>query len=100
MGDRLERTIERLRAHEGELRGFGVAHAAVFGSVARGDDRADGDVDVLIELDRDRAMGIFEYARVKLYIGEILEGASDVVNRRTLKPRLRENILRDAVNVF
>src|SRR6185312_12190032 len=100
MGDRLERTIERLRAHEGELRGFGVAHAAVFGSVARGEDRADGDVDVLIDLDRNRAMGIFEYARVKLYIDEILGGGGDVVNRRVLKPMLREGVLRDAVNVF
>ncbi|HXE64999.1 MAG TPA: nucleotidyltransferase domain-containing protein [Bryobacteraceae bacterium] len=100
MGERLAWTIERLRAHEGRLRGFGVAHAAVFGSVARGDDRADSDVDVLIELDRDRAMGIFDYARVKLYINEILEGSGDVVNRRMLKPMLRENILRDAVNVF
>jgi predicted nucleotidyltransferase len=100
MGDRLVRTIERLRAHEGELRGFGVAHAAVFGSVARGEDRADSDVDVLIELDRERPMGIFEYARVRLYIDEILGGGGDVVNRRVLKPMLRENVLRDAVDVF
>jgi len=77
-----------------------VAHAAVFGSVARGEDRADGDVDVLIDLDRNRAMGIFEYARVKLYIDEILGGGGDVVNRRVLKPMLREGVLRDAVNVF
>jgi predicted nucleotidyltransferase len=45
-------------------------------------------------------MGIFEYARLKLYIGELLNGASDVVNRGTLKPLLRENILRDAVDAF
>jgi len=30
--------------------------------------------------------GVFEYARLKLYINEILEGLGDVVNRRTLKP--------------
>jgi len=57
-------------------------------------------VDVLIELDRDRAMGIFDYARVRLYINEILEGSGDVVNRRMLKPMLREGILRDAVDAF
>ena len=46
-------------------------------------------------------MGIFEYARLKmLYIGEILHGGGDVVNRRTLKPLLRDSILRDAVNAF
>ncbi len=45
-------------------------------------------------------MGIFEYARLKLYVGQMLGGAADVVNRKTLKPLLRDNILREAVNVF
>ncbi|MBI3473664.1 MAG: nucleotidyltransferase family protein [Candidatus Solibacter usitatus] len=91
--------LETLRTHEGELRRFGVAHAAVFGSVARGEARAGSDIDVLVELDQDRPMGIFEYARLKRYINEILNGADDVVNRRTLKP-LRDSILRDAVHAF
>jgi predicted nucleotidyltransferase len=45
-------------------------------------------------------MGIFEYARLKLSINELLDGAGDVVNRRTLKPLLRDNILRDAIHAF
>lgn len=97
---RLEFALERLRAHEGELHRLGVAHAAVFGSVARGDDGADSDIDVLVDLDRERPLGIFDCARVKLYVNEILGGVGDVVNRRTLKPLLRDSILRDAVNVF
>jgi uncharacterized protein with HEPN domain len=58
--------LERLRAHEGDLRRLGVVHAGVFGSVARGDARMDSDVDVLVEPDADRPIGIFEYARLKL----------------------------------
>ena len=77
-----------------------MSHAAVFGSVARGEARADSDIDVLVELDRERPLGIFEYARLKLYINEILDGTGDVVNRRTLKPLLRDSILRDAVHTF
>lgn len=96
----LDTVLEALRAHEGELRRFGVSHAAVFGSLARGEARTGSDIDVLVELDRDRPMGIFEYARLKLYINEILDGAGDVVNRRTLKPLLRDSILRDAVHAF
>ena len=96
----LVETIETLRAHESELRSLGVSHAAVFGSVARGENHADSDVDVLVELDESRPIGIFQYARLKLYIAEILPGTADVVNRRTLKPLLREGILRDAVHAF
>ena len=54
----------------------------------------------MVELDDKRPMGLFEYARLKLYINEILHGAADVSNRRTLKPLLRDHILNDAVHAF
>jgi len=96
----LEYVLEKLRAHETELRRLGVAHAAVFGSVARGEERAESDIDVLVELDENRPIGIFEYARLKLYINELLDSPSDVVNRRTLKPLLQASILHDVVHAF
>jgi predicted nucleotidyltransferase len=96
----LDNVLDALRTHESELRRMGVSHAAVFGSVTRGEARGDSDIDVLVELDQDRSLGIFEYARLKIYINELLNGASDVVNRRTLKPLLRDSILRDAVDAF
>ena len=96
----LDKVLDTLRTHESELRRLGVSHAAVFGSVARGEARTDSDIDVLVELDRDRPLGIYEYARLKIYINEILNGASDVVNRETIKPLLRDSILRDAVHAF
>ena len=92
--------LRTLKAHEAELRRRGVRHAAVFGSVARGEARAGSDIDVLVDLDPERPMGIFEYARLKLYVGELLGGAGDVANRKTLKPLLRERILREAINTF
>lgn len=92
--------LETLKAHEGELRRLGVRHAAVFGSVARGQARPESDIDVLVDLDPAQEIRVFKYARLKLYIDELLGGASDVVNRRKLKPLLRENILREAVNIF
>jgi uncharacterized protein len=96
----LARSLETLRDHADQLRGLGVSHAAVFGSVARGEAGVDSDIDVLIQLDRQRPMGVFEYARLKLYLDELLGGRSDVVNRETLKPLLRASILRDAVDAF
>jgi|ERR1017187_6490855 predicted nucleotidyltransferase len=92
--------LRTLRTHEDELKRLGASHAAVFGSVARGEAKPGSDVDVLVELDPDRPMGVFQYARLKLYIDEILDGDSDVVNRRTLKPLLRDHILNDAVDAF
>ena len=96
----LDNVLTTLRAHESELRRMGVAHAAVFGSVSRGQAGEGSDVDVLVELDQERPIGIFEYARLKLYVNELLDGSGDVVNRRTIKPLLRESFLRDAVHAF
>ena len=96
----LEDVLQILRTHERELRLRGVSHAAVFGSVARAEATGTSDVDVMVELDEHREMGIFEYARLKLYINDLLNGAADVVNRRTLKPLLRDSILRDAIHAF
>jgi len=96
----LQYVLETLRSHESDLRRLGVSHAAVFGSVARGEAGAESDIDVLVDLDENRPMGIFQYARLKLHINELLDGPSDVVNRRTLKPLLRANILHDLIHAF
>ena len=96
----LQDALDTLRSHETDLRKLGVAHVAVFGSVARGEARKESDIDVLVELDESRPIGVFEYARLRLYIGQLFDGAGDVVNRRTLKPLLRGNILRDAIDAF
>ena len=96
----LDTALDTLRAHERDLRRMGVSHAAIFGSVARGEAGTESDIDVLVELDPDRPLGIFEYSRLKIYINEILHGSADVVNRRTVKPLLRDSILHDAVHAF
>jgi uncharacterized protein len=100
MPPNLQQVLNVLHAHEAELRRRGVCHAAVFGSVARGEAGSHSDIDVLVDLDPQQPIGLFEYVRIKLYIAELLGGSADVVNRKTLKPLLREAILRDTMNAF
>ena len=57
--------IEKLKEREADLRAQGVAHAALFGSIARGDDRPDSDIDILVDLDPAIVVTIFDYAGVK-----------------------------------
>lgn len=100
MDGRLAEALETLRAHEQDLRRRGVGHAAVFGSVARGEAAPDSDIDVLVDFDPAHPIGVFEYARLELDLGKLLGGVCDLVSRRALKPSLQESILRDAVDAF
>ena len=92
--------IEKLREREADLRAQGVAHAALFGSVARGDDRPDSDIDILVDLDPAIVVTVFDYAGVKEFIAGMFERPVDVVSRENLKPLVRPKATADAIYAF
>ena len=92
--------IERLREREADLRAQGVAHAALFGSVARGDDSPDSDIDILVDLDPAIVVTIFDYAGVKEFIAGLFDRPVDVVSRESLKPRVRPKATAGALYAF
>ncbi len=94
-----ERVIAMLRAHEGDLRHFGVAHLYLFGSVARDDARPDSDVDLFFDTDNPR-FSLIELVDVQDRVGDILGTESDVMTRASLHPMLRPRIEAEAVRVF
>jgi len=97
---RIEATLEMLRAYQAELRLAGVRHAAVFGSVARGDAVVNSDVDVLVELDPAAHVSLYDLVGIELRLAEIFGRKVDVVSKRGLRPGLDDAILADAVTAF
>lgn len=89
-----------LQKHERELHARGVRHAAIFGSVARGEERPGSDLDIIIELDPEARLDVFAYAGLKSYIAGLFEGEVDVVSRSTLKPYLQPSSEQEAVYAF
>ena len=65
--------IAKLREREADLRAQGVADAALFGSIARGDDRPDSDINILVDLDPAIVVTIFDYAGVKDFIADMFD---------------------------
>ncbi|WP_246689412.1 nucleotidyltransferase domain-containing protein [Methylobacterium sp. WL19] len=89
-----------LRAHEGELQRRGVRHAALFGSVARGESHAGSDIDVMIEIDETTIRSVYDYVGVIDFIGELFPISVDVSNKDMLKPHVRPAAERDAIHAF
>ncbi|HZZ83559.1 MAG TPA: nucleotidyltransferase family protein [Anaeromyxobacteraceae bacterium] len=86
-----------LAAHRAELAEVGVRSLEVFGSVARGEQRPESDVDLLVDFDR--VIGLFHFFRVQRRLEELLGCRVDLVMRQAVKPQLRERILAEAVSV-
>ena len=91
--------LDILRRAQADLHARGVLHAALFGSVARGEERPDSDVDIMIEVDPEVPLGVYEYVELKDYIVGLFNGPVDVVNRDSLKPHIRPAVA-DAVYAF
>jgi predicted nucleotidyltransferase len=96
-----QEVIAVLLQHRDELKARGVQHAALFGSVARGEARPDSDLDILIDLDPTANIDLFDYVGIRQFIGDLLAPeTADVVDRAALKPHVRPSAESDAVYIF
>lgn len=83
--DRLREVCER----------YGVASLEVFGSVARGEDRPDSDLDLLYVLQPGTRLG-FRLFDLEDELAEVFGRPVDLVARKSINKYLREQILTDA----
>jgi len=76
---------------------FGVKTLLLFGSVARDEATAASDVDLLVEFNK--PVGYFGLFSLQEYLEKLLNSPVDLGTPESLKPRLRERILGEAVRV-
>lgn len=98
MGGPLGRALRRHRSEIEEVAAkHGVTNLRVFGSVARGEDTRDSDVDLLVDLPD--GFSLFSVARLQRDLEEILGVRVEVVPASDLKPGVRANVERDLVSL-
>jgi uncharacterized protein len=86
--------LAAVRSNRDALKRLGVRELALFGSFARGDAGEASDVDFVVELER---KSFDSYMAVKELHESLLGRRVDLVLKSAIKPRLREQILREAV---
>ena len=95
-----EELVSRLRALRPLFEREGVTRMTLFGSRARGDNRPDSDVDLIIEVDPQRRFSLLDLSGVGLVVDDHLGLKGDIQMRRSLAPYLVEEAERDGVHLF
>ena len=79
------------------LKKHNVVEAYVFGSVARGEERPDSDIDILARFDS--TVGLFEFVGTKLDLEDMLGTKVDLVEMGALRPEFRSYVDQDKVRI-
>jgi predicted nucleotidyltransferase len=88
-----DQIIERIRGLRARLDDLDVASLGLFGSVARGEERDDSDVDILVAF---RSPATFDqYMEVTLLLEDALGRRVDLVTERGLRKALRLTVERE-----
>jgi predicted nucleotidyltransferase len=96
----LERTRQALHAESPKLRMLGIGRAGVFGSVVRGEDGPDSDVDILIELLSDHRLTLLSMVELEDELSGKLNKKVDLVVGSSMKPLIKERAYLEVVYVF
>jgi len=76
---------------------YGVTIVGVFGSYARGEQRRDSDVDILIELERPPRISLIGLVELEYYLSDVLGLKVDLAIKKNLRKRIGERILSEVV---
>lgn len=77
------------------LQNYGIKRLALFGSCVRDEMNKDSDIDILVDIEAD--ISLLDFVGLKQKIEEALGRKVDLVEYDTLKPLLRERILKEQV---
>jgi predicted nucleotidyltransferase len=95
-----DQVIAKLREHEPELKAAGIVRLSVFGSVARGENTPESDVDLLADFDKSKRHTLLTMGRLQSRLADLLGTKVDLSSPEWLKDSVKGQVLREAVNAF
>jgi len=81
------------------LKKHGVVRAGIFGSYARGEQKKNSDIDILIEV-KGRKFSLFDLVGLEMELKKILKKKVDLLTYKGINPRLKNYILADEVKII
>ena len=90
-----EELLETVEANQAKIRSFGVKSLSLFGSTARDENTPSSDLDFIVEFEK---KSFDAYMDLKLFLEELFDRPVDLVLADGIKPKLRTEILREAIH--
>ncbi len=80
-------------------RNFSVDAIEIFGSYVRGEQTEKSDIDILVTFSEPNDVDLFKFIELRLFLKDELDIDVDLIEKDTLKPRLKTRILEEAIPV-
>jgi len=92
--------IDKMKSKIAEvLKKHGVKRAGIFGSYARGEQKKNSDVDILVEIDNDR-LSLLDFIGIKLEIERKIGKKVDLVEYHVIKPRIKDKVIKEEIRII
>ena len=75
-----------------------VKKMSIFGSVARGEENKDSDIDIIVEFNKDKSL--FDIVRIERQIKKVLGRRVDLLTPKSIHPLLLDHIMKDQVQIY
>ena len=98
MRKKIDQIIKKLRKNKPLLQEkYGVKNLEVFGSFIRGEQKKSSDLDILVEFSK--KIDLFKFIELEEFMSKKLGVKVDLVMKDTLKPRIKDKVLKEAIPV-
>ncbi len=76
---------------------YGASNVRLFGSIARGENRPESDIDILVNLEEGRSL--LDLIALKQDLEDLCHCKVDVLTEHSISPYIRDKIIKEATNL-
>lgn len=80
------------------LKKYGVTRASLFGSVVRGEETKESDIDILVEVPDSKSL--FDMMDIQFELEDALKKKVDLIEYKGIKPALKDSILSSQLPIY
>ena len=91
-----EEVVKKIREHREKIKSFGVKRVGIFGSVVRGEAKAESDIDIIVEFEKGKK-NFENFINLAFFLEDLFGRKVDLLTPESLSPHLKQYIEKEVV---